>query len=63
MQVRCPHCGKTLAWDTANKWRPFCCERCKMVDLGAWIAEEHAIPGEPAMDEAHPVSTPGERKH
>jgi len=49
MQVKCPHCGKTLAWSTRNKWRPFCSERCKLVDLGAWIAEEHAIPGEPAL--------------
>lgn len=64
MQVKCPHCGKTLAWDTSNRWRPFCSERCKMVDLGAWIAEEHAIPGEPAMDEA-PADSPGtgDRKH
>ena len=51
MQVKCPHCGKQLAWDRSNKWRPFCSERCKMVDLGAWIAEEHAIPGEPAHGE------------
>ncbi len=52
MQVKCPHCGRTLVWDKANKWRPFCSERCKMVDLGAWIAEEHAIPGEPAQPDA-----------
>jgi hypothetical protein len=37
-------------WSTADKWRPFCSERCKLIDLGAWIQEQHAIPGEPAMD-------------
>jgi hypothetical protein len=27
-----------------NKWRPFCSERCKLIDLGEWAAEKHAIP-------------------
>ena len=27
-------------------WRPFCSERCKLMDLGAWASERHAIPGE-----------------
>ncbi|MGB5641016.1 MAG: DNA gyrase inhibitor YacG, partial [Sedimenticolaceae bacterium] len=28
------------------KWRPFCSERCKLIDLGEWLAEEKRIPGE-----------------
>ena len=44
-EVPCPHCGKRLLWDTANRWRPFCSERCRMVDLGEWLAEEKRIPG------------------
>ena len=47
MQVKCPSCGKVLEWDRANRWRPFCSERCKLIDLGAWFSQEHAIPGEP----------------
>lgn len=47
MQVKCPSCGKVLEWDRDNRWRPFCSERCKLVDLGAWFSQEHAIPGEP----------------
>ncbi len=39
-----------MEWDTTNRWRPFCSERCKLIDLGAWLSEEHAIPGEPALD-------------
>jgi uncharacterized protein len=47
-QVRCPTCQRTLTWSAEFPWRPFCSERCKMVDLGAWFAEERAVPGEPA---------------
>ena len=42
----CPTCGKLLTWDTTNPWRPFCCERCKLIDLGEWASESHRIPGE-----------------
>ncbi len=42
--VSCPHCGTGVVWDTANRWRPFCSERCKMVDLGAWASESYRIP-------------------
>jgi endogenous inhibitor of DNA gyrase (YacG/DUF329 family) len=36
-----------VEWTSAAKWRPFCSERCRLIDLGAWIDEKHAIPGEP----------------
>jgi endogenous inhibitor of DNA gyrase (YacG/DUF329 family) len=35
-----------VEWSAAAKWRPFCSERCRLIDLGAWMAEQHAIPGE-----------------
>lgn len=60
--VKCPGCGRSLEWSTANKWRPFCSERCKLIDLGAWIKEEHAIPGEPALD-APDQSDPDASRH
>jgi len=47
---RCPNCRRELEWDTTNRWRPFCSERCKLIDLGAWFKEQHAIPGEPAVE-------------
>jgi uncharacterized protein len=47
-RVRCPTCSRELVWSGEFPWRPFCSERCKMVDLGAWFAEERAITGEPA---------------
>ena len=42
--VECPHCGAQVSWTETATWRPFCSERCKMVDLGAWFSEERAIP-------------------
>jgi endogenous inhibitor of DNA gyrase (YacG/DUF329 family) len=47
-RVRCPTCQREVAWSEQFPWRPFCSERCKMVDLGAWFAEERAVGGEPA---------------
>ena len=49
--VRCPQCGGPAQWSQDNPFRPFCCERCKMIDLGAWVTEEHRIPGEKLEDE------------
>ena len=47
LEISCPHCGKLHPWQD-NAFRPFCSERCKLIDLGAWLEEKHAIPGEPA---------------
>jgi endogenous inhibitor of DNA gyrase (YacG/DUF329 family) len=48
-KVRCPQCGGELLWSPENPWRPFCCERCKQIDLGAWASDAYRIPvqGEP----------------
>jgi len=37
-----------MEWSEAAPFRPFCSERCKLIDLGAWLTEQRAIPGEPA---------------
>ena len=47
-RVPCPTCQREVTWSDDFPWRPFCSERCKMVDLGAWFAEDRAVPGEPA---------------
>ncbi|WP_170860759.1 DNA gyrase inhibitor YacG [Moritella viscosa] len=46
MQVNCPTCQKPVEWVAISEFRPFCCERCKLIDLGEWANEERAIPGE-----------------
>ena len=43
---RCPQCRKPVQWRPDNPWRPFCSERCKLIDLGDWAAERHAIAGD-----------------
>ena len=50
--VACPQCGTAVAWTTASQWRPFCSERCKLIDLGAWAAERYRVPAvEPPDDD------------
>ncbi len=49
--VRCPICRSDCAWE-GNPYRPFCSERCQLIDLGNWIDERYRIPGAPAADEA-----------
>jgi endogenous inhibitor of DNA gyrase (YacG/DUF329 family) len=49
--VRCPQCGKESQWSPENRWRPFCSERCKQIDLGAWASESYTIPGAPTDEE------------
>ena len=43
-QVQCPRCGAETLYSPENKWRPFCSERCRMIDLGKWAAEEYRVP-------------------
>lgn len=47
--VDCPTCHKLVPWIEANKFRPFCSERCKLIDFGAWASEKHSIPGDPVF--------------
>ena len=47
LTVKCPHCGRAVYWTTDYPFKPFCCERCKLIDLGEWAMEEKVIPGEP----------------
>lgn len=49
--VTCPTCGAAVKWTAGNELRPFCSERCKLIDLGAWAAAEHKIPGDPVHDD------------
>ena len=49
--VTCPTCGKALLWTLANAWRPFCSERCKLIDLGAWATERYRVPVTEEKDE------------
>ena len=42
--VPCPRCGAAAAFSPSNRWRPFCSERCKLIDLGEWATEKYRVP-------------------
>jgi uncharacterized protein len=42
--VKCPTCGRSIEWSDQSPFRPFCSERCRVIDLGAWLSEKHVIP-------------------
>ena len=44
LTVSCPTCNAAVIWDAnASPWRPFCSERCRLIDLGEWADEQHRI--------------------
>lgn len=44
-QVKCPTCSTLVEWSAKSAYRPFCSDRCRLIDLGDWACEKHAIPG------------------
>ncbi|MBC86225.1 MAG: DNA gyrase inhibitor YacG [Bdellovibrionaceae bacterium] len=54
-KVNCPQCGKNTIYSLENDSRPFCSERCKLIDLGEWAEESHRIPTEemPTEEDFH----------
>ena len=46
LEIKCPHCRKPVAWN-GNRYRPFCSEKCRQIDLGNWASEKYVI-SEPA---------------
>ena len=44
IEVACPQCGNKVLWSTDNRYRPFCSERCKLMDLGQWATGGYSIP-------------------
>jgi endogenous inhibitor of DNA gyrase (YacG/DUF329 family) len=55
MEVRCPTCQRAIEWAQAPD-RPFCSERCRLIDLGSWLTERNALPGETATLETEPTA-------
>ncbi len=50
LHVKCPTCSKETAWED-NPHRPFCSERCRLIDLGQWLEERYRISGEKINDD------------
>lgn len=53
--VKCPTCHTQVEWSQTSKFKPFCSERCQLIDLGEWASEKHAIADEPipSTDESY----------
>ncbi|HWU44582.1 MAG TPA: DNA gyrase inhibitor YacG [Bdellovibrio sp.] len=43
-EVKCPQCGRFALYSLENPFRPFCSERCRLIDLGEWASESYRIP-------------------
>ncbi|MHB1174247.1 MAG: DNA gyrase inhibitor YacG [Sulfuriferula sp.] len=44
VKVTCPNCGALVEWTESSRFRPFCSERCRLIDLGQWATESYRIP-------------------
>lgn len=42
--IACPGCGAGTIWHDSNPYRPFCSERCKLIDFGQWASESYRMP-------------------
>ena len=51
LKVDCPTCNDIVIWNEQSRYRPFCSERCKLIDFGEWANERHTIAGEPVDPE------------
>jgi uncharacterized protein len=52
--VACPQCGVPVTWSVAAKWRPFCSERCRQIDQGAWASDSYRVAAVDPPDEFDP---------
>ncbi len=48
-QIKCPQCGLLTVYKLENSFRPFCSERCRLIDLGQWASENYKIPTNEAV--------------
>ena len=60
LMVRCPGCGRSTRYDPRNRWRPFCSERCKTSDLGAWASDAYVIEGAPGEESSSDAGEAGD---
>lgn len=56
--VSCPRCGVQVEWAPEHRYRPFCSERCKLIDLGAWANESYRVPVN--EKDGDPANSPGQ---
>jgi uncharacterized protein len=52
LMVKCPTCRRAVSWTAEQLFKPFCSERCRLIDLGEWAMEEKRIPGASLLQES-----------
>lgn len=57
-EITCPACGGPSVYGPQNPWRPFCSERCKNHDFGAWASESYRVPAPPEPGDDDSESPP-----
>jgi len=67
--INCPQCSTETEFSPDNPHRPFCSERCRLIDLGEWANESYTIEAKPELDSAEEYNdfstamTPAEQEH
>jgi len=61
--VDCPTCHIAVEWIEKNEHRPFCSDRCRLIDLGAWASDDYKIAGKPATEWDMPDSGTGDESY
>ncbi len=49
--VKCPTCEQAVAWIPSSKCRPFCSDRCRLIDFGEWVDGNRTIPTDAEHDD------------
>jgi len=57
-RAACPSCGQPSLLAPTNPYRPFCSERCKLLDFGAWVSQRYSIPAEPENPDEEAANRP-----
>ncbi|WP_174848732.1 DNA gyrase inhibitor YacG [Yersinia artesiana] len=63
IEVNCPTCGKIVIWGEQSPYRPFCCKRCQLIDLGEWADEEKRISSNGELSDSDEWSEEEPPKH
>ena len=58
----CPNCKKPADMSPGNRFRPFCSERCQLIDLGAWVSGDYESEDSDAVGHEHPHDHPNDLK-
>ena len=61
--IRCPACGGRSRYAADNPYRPFCSERCRNLDLGAWASETYRVGSPPDAGDDAPADEPSDARH